>query len=260
MKLTAYGVTHPGRVRPNNEDALLSDVPAGLFVVADGMGGHQAGEVASKMAVETVQSFLESSKGDHDLTWPFGFDPALSMNANRLVTAVRLANRKVYQAGEDKPDLAGMGTTVVVALVEGGMLTFCGVGDSRIYVLSGSALQQITHDDSWVATVLARDPEFDRAQLATHPMRHVLTNVLGAREDTEVEVGERPLAAGEQLLLCSDGLYGGLDDASLQILLAGPGRLDELGDRLVATSLERGGTDIDARRTRSDEPRTQYVD
>ena len=243
MKLTAYGVTHPGRVRPNNEDALLWDVPGGLFVVADGMGGHQAGEVASKMAVETVQNFLESSKGDHDLTWPFGFDPALSMNANRLVTAVRLANRKVYQAGEDKPDLAGMGTTIVIALVDGSVLTFCGVGDSRIYVLSGNALQQITHDDSWVATVLARDPEFDRAQLAHHPMRHVLTNVLGAREDTEVEVGERPLTSGEQLLLCSDGLYGGLDDASLQILLAGPGGLEELGERLVATSLERGGTD-----------------
>ena len=243
MKLTAYGVTHPGRVRPNNEDALLWDVPAGLFVVADGMGGHQAGEVASKMAVETVQSFLEASKGDHDLTWPFGFDPVLSMNANRLVTAVRLANRKVYQAGEDKPDLAGMGTTIVVALVDGSTLTFCGVGDSRIYILTGSALQQITHDDSWVATVLARDPEFDRAQLAHHPMRHVLTNVLGAREDTEVEVGERPIAPGEQLLLCSDGLYGGLDDAAMQILLAGPGRLEELGDRLVATSLERGGTD-----------------
>ena len=236
-------MTHPGRVRPNNEDALLWDVGSGLFMVADGMGGHQAGEVASKMAVETVQSFLEASKGDHDLTWPFGFDPALSMNANRLVTAVRLANRKVYQAGEDKPDLAGMGTTIVVALVDGATLTFCGVGDSRIYLLSGAALQQITHDDSWVATVLARDPEFDRAQLAHHPMRHVLTNVLGAREDTEVEIGERPLAPGEQLLLCSDGLYGGLDDAAMQILLAGPGKLDELGDRLVATSLERGGTD-----------------
>jgi serine/threonine protein phosphatase PrpC len=241
--LTAYGVTHPGRVRPNNEDALLCDVGSGLFMVADGMGGHQAGEVASKMAVETVQSFLEASKGDHDLTWPFGFDPALSMNANRLVTAVRLANRKVYQAGEDKPDLAGMGTTIVVALVDGATLTFCGVGDSRIYLLSGTALQQITHDDSWVATVLARDPEFDRAQLAHHPMRHVLTNVLGAREDTEVEIGERPLVPGEQLLLCSDGLYGGLDDAAMQILLAGPGKLDELGERLVATSLERGGTD-----------------
>lgn len=243
MKLTAYGVTHPGRVRPNNEDALLWDLPAGLFVVADGMGGHQAGEVASRLAVDTVQSFLEASHGDHDLTWPFGFDPNLSMNANRLVTAVRLANRKVYQAGEDKPDFAGMGTTIVVALIEGSTLTFCGVGDSRIYVLSGGALQQITHDDSWVATVLARDPEFDRSQLAQHPMRHVLTNVLGARDDTEVEIGERPLRAGEQILLCSDGLYSGLDDATLQILLGGPGRLEELADRLIATSLERGGTD-----------------
>jgi protein phosphatase len=207
------------------------------------MGGHQAGEVASRMAVDTVQSFLEASRGDHDLTWPFGFDPALSMNANRLVTAVRLANRKVFQAGEDKPDLAGMGTTIVVALVDNETLTFCGVGDSRIYLLSGNVLQQITHDDSWVATVLARDPEFDRAQLAHHPMRHVLTNVLGAREDTEVEVGERPLRKGEQLLLCSDGLYGGLDDAAMQILLTSPGGLNELGDRLVAASLERGGTD-----------------
>ena len=243
MKLTAYGVTHPGRVRPNNEDALLWDLPAGLFVVADGMGGHQAGEVASRMAIDTVQSFLEASRGDQDLTWPFGFDPNLSMNANRLVTAVRLANRKVYQAGEDKPDFAGMGTTIVVALIEGSTLTFCSVGDSRIYVLAGGALQQITHDDSWVATVLARDPEFDRSQLAQHPMRHVLTNVLGARDDTEVEVGERPLRAGEQILLCSDGLYGGLDDAALQILLGGPGGLEELADRLVATSLERGGTD-----------------
>ncbi len=243
MKLTAYGVTHPGRVRPNNEDALLWDATGGLFVVADGMGGHQAGEVASRMAVETVQSFLDASRGDHDLTWPFGFDPALSMNANRLVTAVRLANRKVFQAGEDKPDLAGMGTTIVVALIDNETLTFCGVGDSRIYLLSGNVLQQITHDDSWVATVLARDPEFDRAQLAHHPMRHVLTNVLGAREDTEVEVGERPLRKGEQLLLCSDGLYGGLDDAAMQILLSSPGGLKDLGDRLVAASLERGGTD-----------------
>jgi protein phosphatase len=243
LKLTAYGVTHPGRVRPNNEDALLCDPSAGLFIVADGMGGHQAGEVASRMAVETVQSFLEASRGDQDLTWPFGFDPTLSMNANRLVTAVRLANRKVYHAGEDTPDLAGMGTTIVVALIEGSTLTFCGVGDSRVYVLSDATLQQITHDDSWIATVLARDPEFDKAQLAQHPMRHVLTNVLGARDDTEVEVGERPLAPGEQVLLCSDGLYGGLDDASMQILLAGPGSLEEVGERLVATSMERGGTD-----------------
>ncbi len=243
MKLTAYGVTHPGKVRPNNEDALLWELGAALFMVADGMGGHQAGEVASHMAVDTVRGFLETSRGDQDLTWPFGFNPELSFNGNRLVTAVRLANRKVFHAGEQQADLAGMGTTIVVALLEGDTLTFCGVGDSRLYMLSGNTLEQVTHDDSWVATVLARDPEFDQAQLAQHPMRHVLTNVLGARDDTEVEVGERKLGPGDVLLLCSDGLYGSLDDATLQILLAGPGRLEEIAERLVVTALERGGSD-----------------
>jgi serine/threonine protein phosphatase PrpC len=243
LKLTAFGVSHPGRVRSNNEDALLWDLPAGLFIVADGMGGHQAGEVASRMAVETVRNFLEASRHDRDLTWPFGFDPTLSLNGNRLVTAVRLANRKIYQAGEQQPDLAGMGTTVVVALIENGTLTFCGVGDSRLYVLAGGALAQLTHDDSWVATVLAREPGFDEQQLAQHPMRHVLTNVVGARDDTEVEVGERALASGDMLLLCSDGLYGGLDDASLQLLMATPGKLEEITERLVQTSLERNGSD-----------------
>jgi serine/threonine protein phosphatase PrpC len=243
LKLTAYGVSHPGRVRSNNEDSLLWDLPSGLFLVADGMGGHQAGEVASRMAVDTISSFLEASRHDRDLTWPFGFDPVLSLNANRLVTAVRLANRKIFQAGEEKPDLAGMGTTIVAAIIESGVVTFCGVGDSRLYVLADGKLSQLTHDDSWVATVLAREPGFDEAQIAQHPMRHVLTNVVGAREDTEVEVGERPLAAGELLLLCSDGLYGGLDDASLQLLMAGPGSLEQMTDRLVQTSLERNGSD-----------------
>lgn len=236
-------MTHPGRVRPSNEDALLWDPAAGLFLVADGMGGHQAGEVASHLALETVRGFLEVSRGDQDLTWPFGFDPNLSLNGNRLVTAVRLANRRVFQAGEEQADYAGMGTTLVAALVEADQLTFCGVGDSRLYLLHGSRLQQLTHDDSWVATVLAREPGFDQTQLAQHPMRHVLTNVVGARDETEIEVGERPVAAGDSLLLCTDGLYGALDDATLQILLADPGPLPDTVQRIVATALERNGSD-----------------
>ena len=236
-------MSHPGKVRANNEDALLWDLPAGLFVVADGMGGHQAGEVASRMAVDTLNSFLEASRHDRDLTWPFGFDPALSLNANRLVTAVRLANRKIFQAGEQQPDQSGMGTTIVAALVEEGVLTFCSVGDSRLYLLSAGTLTQLTHDDSWVATVLAREPGFDESQIAQHPMRHVLTNVVGARDDTEVEVGERVLDPGDTVLLCSDGLYGGLDDASLQLMLAGPGPIADITERLVQTSLERNGCD-----------------
>ena len=243
MTLTAFGLSHPGKVRANNEDALLWDLPAGLFVVADGMGGHQAGEVASRMAVDTLNSFLEASRHDQDLTWPFGFDPALSLNANRLVTAVRLANRKIFQAGEQQPDQSGMGTTIVAALVEAGVLTFCSVGDSRLYLLSAGKLTQLTHDDSWVATVLAREPGFDESQIAQHPMRHVLTNVVGARDDTEVEVGERVLDPGDTVLLCSDGLYGGLDDASIQLMLAGPGAIADITERLVQTSLERNGCD-----------------
>ena len=151
------------------------------------MGGHQAGEVASRMAVETMRTFLDASRGDQDLTWPFGFDTALSLNGNRLVTAVRLANRKVYQAGEQQPDFSGMGTTIVAALIENDVLTFCGVGDSRLYICGAAEFSQLTHDDSWVATVLAREPGFDQTQIAQHPMRHVLTNVVGARDDTEVE-------------------------------------------------------------------------
>jgi protein phosphatase len=219
------------------------DLPGGLFAVADGMGGHQAGEVASRMAVETIRAFLEASRGDQDLTWPFGFDPGLSLNANRLSTAVRLANRKVYQAGEGQPDLSGMGTTIVMALVENDTLTFCSVGDSRLYLLADGQWSQLTHDDSWVATVLAREPGFDQTQIAQHPMRHVLTNVVGARDDTDAELGERALRPGEMLLLCSDGLYGAVDDATLQLLLSGGGRLEEIADRLVQTALERNGSD-----------------
>lgn len=243
MILSAYGVTHPGRVRPSNEDALLWDVASGVFLVADGMGGHQAGEVASRLAIDTVRGFLDASRGDQDLTWPYGFDPALSLNGNRLATAARLANRRVFQAGEAQPEYSGMGTTIVAALVDADRLTYCGVGDSRLYLLSRGELQQLTHDDSWIATVLAREPGFDQAQLSQHPMRHVLTNVVGARDDTEIEVGECPLAGGELLLLCTDGLYGALDDTTLQILLAAPGRLEETAERLVFTALERNGGD-----------------
>jgi PPM family protein phosphatase len=243
LTLTAYGITHPGRVRPTNEDALLWDAPTGLFIVADGMGGHQAGEVASRLAIETVRNFLEDSRGDHDLTWPYGFNPELSLNANRLVTAVKLANRRIFRAGEEKEDYAGMGTTIVAALVDNAHVTFCGVGDSRLYLVSGGAFTQLTHDDSWVATVLAHDPALDQTTLAHHPMRHVLTNVVGARDETEVEIGERAIAPGDLLLLCTDGLYGALDDPTMQTILGRTGRLEEMAERLVFAALERNASD-----------------
>jgi protein phosphatase len=200
--------------------------------------------VASRLAVEAIKGFLSRSAGGDDFTWPYGIDPRLSFQANRLMTAIRLANRRVFKAGESRDEYTGLGTTVVAALVEDDLLTFSGVGDSRIYLYADGKLQQITQDDSWVATVLAREPGMeDAATLATHPMRHVLTNVLGAREQMEMDVAERTIAPGERLLLCSDGLHGALDDATLQRVLRESATVTDAAEELVRLALDRDGSD-----------------
>jgi len=219
------------------------DVPNGVFVVADGMGGHQAGEVASQLAIDTIRAFLATTQGDRDLTWPYGFNPNLSFNGNRLLTAVKLANRRVFQAGEEEQTYAGMGTTIVAAMIEQDKLTFCGVGDSRLYLIRPESFDQLTHDDSWVATVLAKEPGVDESTLARHPMRHVLTNVVGARDETEVEISERTLQSGEILLLCSDGLHGTLDDAAMQLIVGGGGDVSQLAERLIVAALDHEASD-----------------
>ncbi|PYR47426.1 MAG: hypothetical protein DMF89_18945 [Acidobacteria bacterium] len=151
VRLSAHGVSHPGR-RASNEDALFVDISLGLFIVADGMGGHNAGEVAAHLAVETISEFILHAH-DTDRTWPYGFDPALSVEGNRVCSALRLANDHVRQAADSRVDYAGMGTTVVVSLVSGERVVFGGVGDSRVYLCQQGTLHLLTQDDSWVAMV-----------------------------------------------------------------------------------------------------------
>jgi protein phosphatase len=242
--LTAHGVTHPGRVRTNNEDSLATDVERGLFLVADGMGGHNAGEVASRLAIEAVTGFMDRSEDGQEFTWPYGLDPLLSFQANRLMTAIRLANRRVFKAGESRDEYTGLGTTIVAALIHGDQLTFASVGDSRIYLRSDGRLEQITQDDSWVATVLGAEMKKEgQAAMASHPMRHVLTNVLGAREPLEMTVAERTVAAGDVLLLCSDGLHGALDAATMATVLGAETGPEPIANELVRLALERDGGD-----------------
>lgn len=241
--LTAHGVTHAGRVRKTNEDAWLCEPDAGLFVVADGMGGHNAGEVASQLAVDAIKGFLERSRGGEDFTWPYGLDPALSFQGNRLMTAIKLANRRVFKAGESREDYTGLGTTVVVAMIHDGTLTFCGVGDSRLYVHANGKLEQLTQDDTWTATVLARGLGKDQKAFSEHPLRHVLTNVLGARAQIETRVSERSASGEVALLLCSDGLHGALDDATIAQVL-GEGRdARATADELLRLALGREAKD-----------------
>jgi protein phosphatase len=240
--LIAQGVTDRGRVRTTNEDALLCEPALGLFVVADGMGGHQAGEVASALAVEAIKSFLARSQQSQDFTWPYGIDPALSFHANRLMTAIKLANRRVVKAGESREDYAGLGTTVVAALVVGGRLFYAGVGDSRIYLHANGRIEQMTQDDSWAATVLGQSG-MDNDAIASNPLRNVLTKVLGAREQLDVDVHERALSGNETLLLCSDGLHGVLNEATIAKALSAPGAPGDIAQALVQLALDHKSAD-----------------
>jgi serine/threonine protein phosphatase PrpC len=241
--LTAHGVSHRGRVRSTNEDAWLSALDLGLFVVADGMGGQNAGEVASAMAVDTIRGFVERTSGSGEVTWPFGVDPRLSPGANRVLTALKLANRRVFESGEDI-ERRGMGTTVVAALVEQQRLIYASVGDSRIYSSRHGELRQLTADDSWVSQLLANQPQFDPALLRQHPMRSVLTNVVGPKETLEFTVHERRLDdEGEVLLLCSDGLHGALADSVIGSILASGSDADAMAEQLVGTALEGPAAD-----------------
>ena len=241
MRLSAHGATHPGR-RASNEDAFLVDPELGLFVVADGMGGHKAGEVAARVAIEAIHEFIRVSGGG-DITWPYGLDPALSVDANRVRNAVCLANGRVLEASESRAEYTGMGTTVVAALAAHDQLVFVGVGDSRVYLWRRGGFQQLTEDDSWVATVLAREPGMSEAALAHHPMRHVLTSVIGAKSETEPHVEERAFEPGEIVLLCTDGLHGAVPLADIAAVVGSALPIEEITTSLVSTALRRGASD-----------------
>lgn len=233
--LEFHGETDIGKRRQGNEDAIFA--ADGLFIVCDGMGGHKAGEVASKLATEVIANFVKRSESDSEITWPCGFDPQLSYDANRLTAAIKLANRLVYHKSVSSDDYSGMGTTVVAVLVSPGRaeMTYGHVGDSRIYLIRGGAMTQLTKDDSWVNLVSASDAPV---------MKNVLTKALGAREDVEFEVVGKELQAGDIVLLCSDGLTNMLPDpAILDVVTAHAGNLGEACRQLVAGANAQGGRD-----------------
>jgi len=235
----AFGLSEVGPVRRINEDRFVSAEDLRLFVVADGMGGQAAGEVAAKVAVESIENFIRRSHDTTDFSWPFGIDPQLSFDANRLKSAVALANRRINRLAENHDDYLAMATTAVCALLANGNLVAAHVGDSRLYLRDQDGLHQLTEDDSWAATVLAGK----EARAGSPAVRHVLTNVLGARPDTLVHVLERELSGTETLLLCSDGLHGSVPQEMLRDLMESADEVDELARKLVAAALEHGSRD-----------------
>jgi protein phosphatase len=216
MLLTAAARSEAGP-RPANQDAHFVDLELGLFIVADGMGGHNAGEVASRLAVDAVVDFIRKTHDGRDHTWPFPFDPSYSVAANRVSVALRIANRQVHDQGVRVPAQAGMGTTIVALLVEGDRIVVGHVGDSRAYCLRRGQLRQMTEDDTWLNVMLGAGAA---ANASDHPMRHVLTSGIGMRVDVEPSLLEEDLHSGEQWLICTDGVHGTLGETEIQRALS----------------------------------------
>jgi len=228
MSLAAAGATNQGR-RSSNEDAWLVDLDLGLLVLADGMGGHNAGEVASALAVQTVQAFLRKAQ-----TAP---------SQVRLGEALSLANARILEEAATRPEQAGMGTTVVAALISGSSAVYTSVGDSRVYLWQEGRLTQLTRDDSWVTATLGEQEAAEAQRSGNHPMRHVLTKVVGLRPELEISTAECSLATGDGLLLCSDGVHGAVSAAELADLLAGRQAVGDLAGAIVGLAIERGASD-----------------
>jgi serine/threonine protein phosphatase PrpC len=241
--LESIGLTDVGRRRKLNEDNFLVDKESNLYAVCDGMGGHNAGEVASKMAIETLESFIQKSHREKEITWPYGLDVNLSFDGNRLKTAIKLANKKVFKAADNREDYTGMGTTLVAALVSGKTMTVGSVGDSRCYLIRDGKLSQLTQDDSWVSAAWA-EGILSADEIDKHPLRNVITKAVGAKDSLDIEVSEHQLQNGDVALVCSDGLHSMINDTQIiNAVTPFPPTLQEAAQALINAANEAGGKD-----------------
>jgi len=242
LKLNFCGVTDVGRRRKNNEDYFGIFDEQGLFVVADGMGGHAAGEVASSTAVQAVAEFVALTAKETDITWPWGVDPNLTLVANRLKTAVRFGNQKVLDLSLTQADYEGMATTIVGVLFEEATAHIAHVGDSRLYLINSSGIRQITVDHSWVLEQVALGV-LTADQARSHPLRNVVTRAIGAAPELNVDITSHDMNPGDLLLLCSDGLSGMVVDSELERIVKANADPKEAAAALVAEANAKGGED-----------------
>ena len=241
MRVVAAGQTEVGCVRKHNEDNFLVEPELGLFVVADGLGGHAAGEVASQIVVEKIDQFITHTL-ERDRTWPVEYDVALPYDGNRLKAALLLADQGILNDIRTNPERESMGSTVVACLVKDDKVTLVHVGDSRAYLLNASGITQVTRDHSWVADQVANGiltPEEARR----HPFRNVITQALGNGGDLDVAVQELQVQELDRILLCSDGLSGMIQDQEIWEIVQTSPDVAEATRRLIAKAMNNGGED-----------------
>jgi protein phosphatase len=242
MQLSYGAKSDIGLKRSCNEDWFCADADLGLFVVCDGMGGHNAGEVASSLAAQIIRGHILEASTDPDASVLGGGDHAFFAQTNRLAGAVRLANDVLYREARSRPGCAGMGTTVAATLIHDQILSLAHVGDSRIYLIRHGDLQPLTVDHSLVAEQV-RQGLMTETEAESSPHKHIVTRALGIDERVDVEVSEVPLMSGDVLLLCSDGLTSKVGPDDIAAVLRGDGGLQAMADGLIETANRAGGHD-----------------
>lgn len=243
MKIRYAGSTHVGMKRTHNEDNFFLLGEENLYVVADGMGGHASGEVASKIAVETLANFFIDTSRDKEVTWPYKEDRSLNYDQNRLITGIKLANRQVFETSQHDARLRGMGTTLVGLLVAESGVYVGHVGDSRAYLIQNGQIQQVTEDHSLLNDYM-KVHQLTEEEIENFPHKNVIVRALGMKDAVDVDIHREEPRPGTAFVMCSDGLSGMIQDEEiLEIYNQSNGDLEKGCQSLIAKANANGGND-----------------
>lgn len=243
LRLRYAGNTHVGMKRNHNEDNLCVVADENLYMVADGMGGHAAGEIASQMAVETVADFFRETAKDEEVTWPYKMEKGKRYEENRLAAGIKLANLRIHEMGVTNPEKKGMGTTLAALCFSGNTAYVGHVGDSRIYRLRGDELFQVTEDHSLLNDYI-KMKDLTEKEIEDFPHKNVIVRALGMKETVQVDVCHEEPQDQDLYLLCSDGLNGMITDDHMGDLLRQNRHDLELAcSKLIQAANDNGGTD-----------------
>jgi len=242
LRIEVAGETNVGMKRTHNEDNFSIIEDSGLYVVADGMGGHASGEVASKMAVDSLKEFFASTAHDPERTWPYKMDRAKGYEENRLITGIKLANLRIYEAAQREATKRGMGTTIVVlfAVEEGVYLAH--VGDSRSYRVRDGKIEQLTEDHSLLNDYI-KMKRLTPEEIANFPHKNVIVRALGMKDTVKVDTRFESPRENDIFVLCSDGLSGPVEDHEILEIVTEYEDLSMATSRLIKRANENGGPD-----------------
>jgi len=243
MRVSFEGDTNVGVKRSRNEDNLLKLGEEHLFCVADGMGGHSSGEVASQIAVEGIANFFKATRQDEDITWPYKMDKNRPYDENRFIMSIKLANLRIFEASQREARYRGMGTTVAgVNFTESGDALVAHVGDSRVYVIRDGQLRQLTEDHSLLNDYI-KAKKLTPEEIANFPHKNVIVRALGMKETVLVDLSRFKVQAGDIYIMCSDGLSGMVTDEQIHEVVMKTADLNQAAKTLIAMANEAGGVD-----------------